>query len=253
MTSNKKSNTNILENSKKYNNDVNPIKLDCKELRMKRTNENIIAAKNYILNEEKNKKNINYKKLTKITKIINNSEEYLFNKAKSDADFLNILAILIAIESSRQGAKDEKKILEICNKICETFKITIVNLSATAYRPTKSGLIINNKEYQKYKKNECLKSFDAQISGKIKGWISCKICFTEGGHQDNVFEEMNNLCNWVVSKYKNEKNEFFILIIDTDLKSQYEELCKKYNNKNNIMIFNHYSFQKYIISNFTIN
>jgi hypothetical protein len=97
-----------------------------------------------------------------------------------------------------------------------------------------------------------LKSFDAKISGNINGFIFAKIVYGNGGHQDNVFEEANNLCEWIIKFHKNEDTTF-ILIIDTDLITKINKLIDKYKHINNIIISNHYDFQKFIISNYQVN
>lgn len=61
----------------------------------------------------------------------------------------------------------------------------------------------------------CLKSFDVKINGKIAGWVFAKIVIGNGGHQDNVFEET---CNF------GDKNDIYIVLIDTNLKIKFESI-----------------------------
>ena len=70
--------------------------------------------------------------------------------------------------------------------------------------------------------SECLKSFDGKITGLISGWIFAKIVIGSGGHQDNVFEEANNLCEWII-KFS-DINDIYIILIDTDLKIKFDKL-----------------------------
>jgi hypothetical protein len=56
----------------------------------------------------------------------------------------------------------------------------------------------------------CLKSFDA------------KIVIGNGGHQDNVFEETCNFCEWVLNF--GDKNDIYIVLIDTNLKIKFESI-----------------------------
>ena len=72
-------------------------------------------------------------------------------------------------------------------------------MSTTAFRPTKDGCILTNNQYKKsgLKKNDCLKSFDAKLSGKVKGWVFAKVAYGKGGHQDNVFAEAHEFGEWV--------------------------------------------------------
>jgi hypothetical protein len=94
--------------------------------------------------------------------------------------------------------------------------------------------------------DKCLKSFDAQITGKLNGYISAKVSFGSGGHQDNVFYELDTIANWW-SLYKREAQEVLVLLFDTDLTNKFNILVEKYKYFNNIHIFNHYSFQEFII------
>jgi len=96
-----------------------------------------------------------------------------------------------------------------------------------------------------FEKNDCLKSFDGQIKGKINGYIFAKITISGGGHQDNVFEEAHCMGEWMVKYGK--PDEFYILLIDTDLTKQFNELYEKYH-KNNILVVNHIDFQKFLIN-----
>ena len=56
----------------------------------------------------------------------------------------------------------------------------------------KDGKIISERTYKMRDINKdcCLKSFDGSIDGKLSGYITAKISYGSGGHQDNVFEEM---------------------------------------------------------------
>ena len=94
---------------------------------------------------------------------------------------------------------------------------------------------IVSKQFKKNIKDKTLKSFDAKISGVINGFMFAKIVYGSGGHQDNVFEEANNLCEWIVKFHKN--NELlFVLIIDTDLLIKFNKLKDYYKDIKNIII-----------------
>ena len=80
---------------------------------------------------------------------------------------------------------------------------------------------------KKILKDECLKSFDGKISGKLFGWLFAKVVFGSGGHQDNVFEEADNLCCWV-KKFHRDSENLFVILIDTDLEDKFNKLKSKY-------------------------
>lgn len=176
-------------------------------------------------------------------------KDEIFIKCKNDNIFASVLAGRIAKKTSRQGTNDEKLQIEVCNQIATNYGINIENLSATAFRPTKDGNILSEYEFKSsnIRKDMCLKSFDAKISGKINGWIFAKVVYGKGGHQDNVFEEADNICDWI-TKYK--KNEIYVVLIDTDLLQKFETLKTKYTNIEGLLIMNHVEFQRYIIDNY---
>ena len=153
----------------------------------------------------------------------------------------------ISINASRQGSKDEAKQIEACKMTAKEYGIDIINLSNKALRATKDGDIITEDERKEknIKKHECLKSFDAEIKGKINGYIAAKVVYGSGGHQDNVFEEMDTLAEWW-KNYKYEKKEILVILIDTDLTIKFKELKEKYKDVENIMVLDHIEFQKMI-------
>lgn len=180
------------------------------------------------------------------------AEELVAECAKDGNDLLCIITSgKISKNASRQGTKDETAQLDISNTTSSKVGINIENLSATAYRPTKDGLIISSNEMKEKNipKDMCLKSFDAKISGKIEGWIFAKVVFGSGGHQDNVFEEADSMCEWV-SKYKQDGSELYVMMIDTDLISKFDILKNKYISTKNLMVTNHYDFQNYLIDKY---
>lgn len=152
----------------------------------------------------------------------------------------------IAKSAIRQGCFEEKMQLDICAQIASQRGVHIKNLSATAFRPTKDGRIINNTEAKKIPKNDCLKSFDAKITGKITGWIFAKVVFGNGGAQDNVFEEAYTFCEWV-QKYGN-SDDIYVVLIDTDLEQRFKILKNKFHEKN-LLVVNHRELQEYFIQN----
>ena len=228
---------------------LKPIVLDCLNLRSERQKINNLSVFNALIdrNFELLKKHSNEKEIERVLIELDMSIENVFDKCKSDLIFAKTLAGRIAIMASRQGTKDEAFILHTCNLTTSKVGINIENLDASAFRPTKCGKIVNKQECKKYAKNDCLKSFDGKISGHVNGWIFAKVVFGTGGHQDNVFEEAHTFCDWVC-KFGND-GELYVVLIDTDLTSQFEELNKKYH-KNNILVVNHIDFQQYMIDRF---
>ena len=94
------------------------------------------------------------------------------------------------------------------------------------------------------KKNDCLKSFDAKISGLVKGWVFAKVAFGEGGHQDNVFSEAHQFVEWA-DNYGT-SDQLYVVLVDTDLNHKFKE-SKQKPTKPNTIVCNHVEFQRFII------
>ena len=174
-----------------------------------------------------------------------------YDKCKNDPIYLNSIVLGISINSSRQGSKDETTVLNVCNRITSKSGVIIEQLPNDSLRPHKySKKLITKDEYKKgegeYKKNECLKSFDARITGKKNGYIFAKVCIGGGGHQDNVFEEAHNFGDWV-HDYGEEGN-MYIILIDTDQNKQYDDLKTKFKDKSKVYVVNHVELQKLLIN-----
>lgn len=233
--------------------EINPIEIDCKNLRIERQKENNKILLQYILekNHKKILENCNELELNRTIQYLEINLEDILNKCATDITFAKLLVSKISKNASRQGTKDEIFILDKCNETTKKIGIKIEKLSQIAYRPSKLGKILNHKEVKKAKLNkiDCLKSFDGKISGKCNGWIFSKIVFTAGGHQDNVFEEAYQLCEWVETFEKKDKT-LYALIIDTDLEKSLNDLRNKYKNNKNIFIGNHIDFQRYLIKKY---
>lgn len=101
-------------------------------------------------------------------------------------------------------------------------------------------------------KDCCLKSFDGKILGKLNRYITCKVTYSSGGHQNNVFEEMDTLAEWWKT-YRSETKEVLIILIDTDVIKKFIMIKDKYSNIRNIMVFNHIEFQLSMIENYYID
>jgi len=231
-----------------------PVKIDCKNLRRERQRENNNLMFRALISRDevlvKHLCNINEleRVLTELKELFRCqfTLEYLLYKCSIDHIYATTLAGRIAKVASRQGTKDETYILKKCNDTLCQVGIQVKNLSTTEARPTKDGRILTNKEYRKsgLQKNDCLKSFDARISGRVSGWIFAKVAYGKGGHQDNVFSEAHEFGTWVIDHGK--EHELYVMLIDTDLTSQFNELREKFR-RPNILICDHFEFQQDLI------
>jgi ribosomal protein L25 (general stress protein Ctc) len=225
-----------------------PVEIDCKNLRVVRQKENndIIYRLLKTGDEKLIRHFCNNSELKRVLDDLEISFQELVLKCESDLLFAKLLAGRISKQASRQGAKDEVYILEQCNNVLSQVDIEIENLSTTAYLPTRDGRILDQKSFKrlKIKKEDCLKSFDGKITGKVNGWIFAEVVYGKGGHQDNVFAEAHEFAEWV-RKYGND-DELYVLLIDTDLSSQFKTLKEKFNMKN-IMVCNHVDFQRILL------
>ena len=234
---------------------TNPIKIDCKNLRLERQRENNNLMFRALITQDADlvKHHCNINELNRVLAELNEililkfSLEDLLHKCEEDHIYAKTLAGRISKMTSRQATKDEAYILSKCNETLSQVGIEVENLTTTALRPTKDGRLLDNNEYKKsgLKKSDCLKSIDAHISGKIHGLVFAKVAFGSGGHQDNVFAEAHEFGEWA-QKYGN-KNRLFVILIDTDLTTQFEELRDKFGGSN-ILVCNHYEFQRRLLN-----
>lgn len=229
-----------------------PKYIDFKNSRIERQryNDNLVYNAIKTNNITKLYKIINNKELDKILNELNLTLNELINLCIENDIMNKILSGRISKCASRQGNLDEIIQLSTINELTTNYNIYIEKSNVIDYIPMEDGLIIK-KDCNKIDKKS-LKSFDAKVSGNINGFIFAKIVYGNGGHQDNVFEEANNLCEWIIKFHKN-KDTTFILIIDTDLITKINKLIDKYKHISNIIISNHYDFQKFIISNYQVN
>lgn len=242
--------------SEEHANTVNKpyiIKRDFKDIRkVRQDNNNKLVYEAIISNNTKELyKNINSNEFERTLEDLQKTEEEFLQKCIEDNDFCKLASRNISINSSRQGAKDETVQIQTCNLTAKKCGLIVSNLSSTDLRPTKDGSIISKKEMnrQKIQKDCCLKSFDGKISGIVNGYIAAKVAYGAGGHQDNVFEEMDTIADWW-KKYKSDTLEILVILIDTDLKEKFDRLNTKYINFDNIFVFNHIEFQHYMIDKY---
>lgn len=192
---------------------------------------------------------INTKELERTLQDLELTIDQFVEKCRGDHYFCKLTARHISKCSSRQGSKDETEQLITCDLTTKHYGVRVINLSVNSIRPTKDGKIYTGAEVKNLNiaKDCCLKSFDAVIEGRISGYISAKVAFGNGGHQDNVFEEMDVIAEWW-KKYKAESSEFLVLLIDTDLTEKFNRVKEKYSDVKNILVCDHYDFQNYVIN-----
>ena len=229
-----------------------PIEIDIIAIRVNRQYENNLLAAASILKSDLTK-NINkeeYKRVLQDLDRINIKEAQLLDECRNNIIMTTILASKISINASRQGTKDEQLQLDACKTTFYKCGIILNKLSSTSFRPTKNGEVVDNCILKKrgIKKEGCLKSFDANFTGKINGWVFAKIVIGSGGHQDNVFEEAYTFCDWVV-KYGNTL-ELYIVLLDTNIKDKYDDIISKYEKYPNLLIGNHIKIQQSIIDKY---
>ena len=230
---------------------LTPIQLDCQNIRKERQTYNNRIVFDSIKNkdEKRLKKVCNTNELQRVLEESEITLEKLLEEASKNDLMNKILSGRISKNATRQGSLDEHIQINTCSEIAQKLDVKIKILPNDKIRPTKEGKIITKKEMKKKEitKDMCLKSFDAKIDGKMKGYLFAKIVYGSGGHQDNVFEEADQLCEWVVS---NDRKEVYVVLIDTDQKDKFENLVNKYKDKKNILVVNHYQFQNYLITKF---
>ena len=235
---------------------LKPIQQNFKNIRNVRQNNNNKTVYESLRggNLKKLYENINHIEYERTLGDLGFTEEEFLSKCKDDNSFAKLGSRHISKNASRQGGKDETEQLRTCNLTAEKCGISIEKLTTAALRPTKYGSIVSKQEMRKeiISKDCCLKSFDAKILGKIDGYISAKVAYGSGGHQDNVFEELDTLAEWW-KKYKSGSEELLIILIDTDLINKTTTIKNKYSSVNNVKIFNHIEFQQYMISEYYID
>ena len=235
---------------------LKPIEQNFKDIRnVRQTNNNKIVYESLRDgNLKRLYKNINHKEYERTLGDLELTEKDFVSKCKNDNLFARLASRTISKNASRQCSKDETEQLKTCNITSQKCGVFIENLNAREFRPTKDGYIVSNNEMKikQVKKDCCLKSFDAKISGKINGFISAKVSYGGGGHQDNVFEELDTLAEWW-KKYKSGSEELLVILIDTDLIKKITTIKEKYSSVNNVKVFNHIEFQQYIISEYYID
>ena len=189
------------------------------------------------------KKLINFKSLDRLAELLSTSREYIYEKCKADYEFALSVAHGTAILASRQGSKDESYVLDEINRASSGYGIYVQSLNNQDLRPTKDGRLLNKAEFQEsgLDKLECLKSIDGVINGNVEGYIFAKICFGEGGHQDNVFHEAAHFADW--AQQYGEEGKVYVILIDTDLTNKFDRLKFNYDS-DTVWVVDHVEFQQ---------
>ena len=223
---------------------------DLRKYRQLKNDETIskcIRDKNY--DGIENKKNCNIKELYRLLELLDITLEKLVNKCIDDELFFKVVVKDISIKSSRQGKLDETYVIKEMNLILEKIGINIRN-NGDYTAIIKEGKILKTKDVKNFCKHDRLKSFDGVVFNKkneIIGYLFAKITYGEGGHQDNVFKEANQLCEWVRNFYS-DKSYIFCIVIDTDLLIDLNKLKNKFKKISNIIIGDHIEFQEFFIN-----
>lgn len=228
---------------------MQPVQLNIAELRKKRqsdTNTQLVHAL-CSKNKERVKLLSNVKELDRYLSELNISLDDVLNKCEAEPDllFAKTLARCIAKNASRQGDLDETEQIRVCNDASSACGITVSKLKKDEYRAMKkTPQIITVPDKKKMKRvdcSECLKSFDARISGEKDGWMFLKAVYGSGGHQDSVFREAREMCDWA----KTHKRFWICVVIDTDQTSKLEKLKNDYSDVEPSFLFigTSYDFQ----------
>ena len=185
-------------------------------------------AHSSVIDDKDLKKLINFNSLDRLAELLDNDREYIYEKCKSDYEYALTVAHGTAILASRQGSKDETFVLDEINRVSSGYGIYVQSLNNQDLRPTKDGRLLNKKEFKEsgLDKLECLKSIDGVINGKVEGYIFAKICFGEGGHQDNVFHEAAHFADW--AHQYGEEGKVYVILVDTDLTDKFDRLKSNY-------------------------
>jgi len=186
---------------------------------------------------------INFKSLDRLAELLNSDRQSIYDKCKTDFEFALAVAHGTAILASRQGSKDESFVLDEINRVSSAYGIYVQSLNNQDLRPTKDGRLLSKKEFAEsgLDKLECLKSIDGVINGKVQGYIFAKICFGEGGHQDNVFHEAAHFADW--AQQYGEEGKVYVILVDTDLTAKFDRLKSNYDS-DNVWVVDHVEFQK---------
>jgi hypothetical protein len=196
----------------------NKIAYDAIKLNSKNPNEDNV-------NEKALKRLLTFTKYNHLNEIINDKDNLVEN-------IIKISALYIAKNASRQGAKDEALQLESIN-IFQDHGITIIKDGKQ--KPIKGGGIRKSGK----KQSDELKTIDfvVKLNNIELGYITAKITSGEGGHQDNVLDEITQFCEWTtVQQQIDPSPKIYIVLYDNNNTSaMINDIKKKYKSVNLII------------------
>lgn len=224
----------------------NIFRYDPKNERLARQENNNYKALQVIYGNEKVlNTNINTEELKRVCSQTNLSQENLFLECKNNKILAEVLAGRIAVNATRQGKIDEATIINGIGRFMKDHGYDVKSLPVSgdgSISPIKSGGLIYGKIKDKDKRKDCLKTLDGQITGKIDGFISAKVCIDSGGHQDNVKVEIIEFINWA----RNEsKDKIYVVLLDGNSTVEYQKYIE---NTPNIWVVDHVAFQDKLIN-----
>lgn len=220
------------------------------EERIKRQETNNLKCSESLLTECVNKK-AKDRVLSDLAKNCNLNEKQILQRMKDDKSFSFLMGSLCAINSSRQGTKDETVVIEGCKTALES-RLEFFNMQQRKTNervPIKdTGEVLSRKDakLKGHTKTQMLKSFD--FDGKVQGRSFhgfAKVVIGGGGHQDNVYHEAQGLIDWV--EKHNKVSDYYILLIDTDSGKNDNKSLDDFKDRNtmaNVFICDHLEFQK---------
>lgn len=210
-------------------------------------------VKNYdsVLESGYSTKHVNKKALHRVCDYTSLNEQQLKKRALDDPLVAKLLSMLLAINASRQGVKDEEVVINGVAKFLSPRGVDIKMLGVNELVPIKgdSSVLDRDRAIARFGKEKLLKSFD--FYGKIRNtnkpiYGFAKICLGNGGHQDNVYAEAREVIEWAHSY--GDKSALYVFLIDTDDNSKFTKFEKLASNKKeNIWICSHKTFQEKIL------
>lgn len=177
-----------------------------------------------------------------------NLDEIIKDKDNYEENILKITSLYISKNASRQGIKDEELQLENINTLQEN-GITIIKDGKL--KPIKCGGFSKSEK----KQVDELKSIDFIIKYKNNniGYITAKVTSGNGGHQDNVLDEITQFCVWSQKQLQNEKKKVYVVLYDSINTSNLYNNIKKIYKNDNILLTDTKEFRTSFLNWFNIN